>query len=378
MDNLTHALVGVLVAKTRLGARLPHATLAAALAANLPDIDIVAQLYGGGDAYLTDHRGLTHALVGVLALVPLAAGLHWLCVRRAGARFRDALLLAFVTLASHPALDALNSYGIRPFLPFDATWYYGDVVFIVDPWLWLLLGAGVALVGPSSRSGNVALALVGLGTTLALGFYTRDALWTGGWLAALVVLGLARARGFATARPRVVLATTAALASGYVACLACASRSARLEGTEWLARELGPRETRVDDAANPGPLDPRDWRVFVMTQEFVHVVDWRLGRGASAYRRLDRGTDDPLTHRAFAADCTAAWRSFARFPHVARVPSDAGAGAAAGAALHLMDARYQFEPGAFSHVPDARGDEPIWSERVVRFDAAGEIVGCDD
>ena len=27
-------------------------------------------------------------------------------------------------------------------MPFDGTWFYGDSLFIVDPWLWLLLGTG--------------------------------------------------------------------------------------------------------------------------------------------------------------------------------------------------------------------------------------------
>jgi inner membrane protein len=28
-------------------------------------------------------------------------------------------------------------------MPFDRRWYYGDVLFIIDPWLWLVLGAGI-------------------------------------------------------------------------------------------------------------------------------------------------------------------------------------------------------------------------------------------
>lgn len=372
MDNLTHALAGVWLAKTRLGSKLPGASLAAALAANLPDVDVITRLYGGREAYLADHRGVTHALLGVLALAPLAAGAHWQCVRHTAARLRDALALAFAAVGSHVALDALNSYGIRPFLPFDATWYYGDLVFIVDPWLWLLFGAGAALTGPRTRTGSVWLALAGLGTTLALGLFTRDAVWIAGWLAALVAIGFARARGVGTVRPRLMLASTAALACGYVACMARGSHTARLEGTAWLARALAPGETRIDGAANPGPLDPRDWRVFLMTPEFVHVVDWDLGRGAGEYRRLERGKESAWVERALAADCTAAWRSFARFPHAA-VADDA-----AGRAVHLMDARYQVSPGAFAHLPGTRADGPIWSEALVSFDADGTLVGCAD
>ncbi|MEZ5331433.1 MAG: hypothetical protein R2991_05150 [Thermoanaerobaculia bacterium] len=44
-------------------------------------------------------------------------------------------------MATHPALDWLNNYGLRWWMPFDASWSYGDSVFIMDPWLWVLLAA---------------------------------------------------------------------------------------------------------------------------------------------------------------------------------------------------------------------------------------------
>jgi membrane-bound metal-dependent hydrolase YbcI (DUF457 family) len=30
---------------------------------------------------------------------------------------------------SHPALDFLNVYGVRWLMPFDATWFFGDVLY---------------------------------------------------------------------------------------------------------------------------------------------------------------------------------------------------------------------------------------------------------
>ena len=35
----------------------------------------------------------------------------------------------------------MNTYGIRLLAPFSMQWFYGDALFIIDPWLWLLLGA---------------------------------------------------------------------------------------------------------------------------------------------------------------------------------------------------------------------------------------------
>ena len=53
------------------------------------------------------------------------------------------LLLAVLSIVSHPILDTLNTYGVRWLMPFQGDWYYGDTLFIVDPWLWLMLAVGV-------------------------------------------------------------------------------------------------------------------------------------------------------------------------------------------------------------------------------------------
>jgi len=34
---------------------------------------------------------------------------------------------------------------VRLLMPFSNRWFYGDAVFIVDPWLWLILGVGIWL-----------------------------------------------------------------------------------------------------------------------------------------------------------------------------------------------------------------------------------------
>jgi inner membrane protein len=61
------------------------------------------------------------------------------------ASWRELLLLSTVSIVSHPILDTLNTYGVRWLMPFDGRWFYGDAVFIVDPWLWLALAVGVFL-----------------------------------------------------------------------------------------------------------------------------------------------------------------------------------------------------------------------------------------
>ena len=53
------------------------------------------------------------------------------------------LILSWVAVLSHPILDTLNTYGVRWLMPFSEEWFYGDTLFIVDPWVWLVLGIGV-------------------------------------------------------------------------------------------------------------------------------------------------------------------------------------------------------------------------------------------
>ncbi|MEP6743530.1 MAG: metal-dependent hydrolase, partial [bacterium] len=67
MDNLTHSLVGLAAAKAGLEKLSPSATALCILAANSPDADILT-LAGGRWTYLQNHRGITHSLLGTIAL----------------------------------------------------------------------------------------------------------------------------------------------------------------------------------------------------------------------------------------------------------------------------------------------------------------------
>jgi membrane-bound metal-dependent hydrolase YbcI (DUF457 family) len=138
------------------------------IGANLPDVDVLAYLWGPG-ADLAFRRGWTHGVLA-LALWPfLLTGATMLLdgalrrLRRAslpsGVLPGQVLLLSCVSIWSHPALDTLNTYGVRWLMPFSGRWFYGDTLFIVDPWVWLALGLGVALsrFRASTRPARVAL-----------------------------------------------------------------------------------------------------------------------------------------------------------------------------------------------------------------------------
>lgn len=142
MDNLTHSLTGVLLARTGLARGVPFGTALAVGAANFADIDIIAGAKSW-ICYLHYHRGFTHSL----AWLPLAAAAPllpwWLLARRRGPVSRAVWLRAYlVSLAAaftHPLLDLLNVYGIRLWTPFTERWYHLDLLFIVDVWVWAIL-----------------------------------------------------------------------------------------------------------------------------------------------------------------------------------------------------------------------------------------------
>lgn len=178
MDNVCHSLAGAVIAEAAFARRLPRATLLAVVAANIPDADALTYLFASSSTAVAFRRGWTH---GILALplwaVTLAALFAWWARRppraafaappgggggRAGApdeaetpawRTRDFLILAAGAVASHPVLDWMNTYGVRFLMPFSDRWSYGDTLFIVDPVLIVVFGAGWALTRTLRTSG---------------------------------------------------------------------------------------------------------------------------------------------------------------------------------------------------------------------------------
>jgi len=158
MDNLTHSLAGALFGQMGLKRLTGRAMPTLIIAANLPDIDALSTVIGPSS--LAIRRGLTHGPLAMLVLPLLltAAMLAWDRWRplREGPSVRGGalLLLAYVGTLSHPALDWLNSYGIRLLEPFSSRWYAGDTLFIIDLWLWLALIAGIWLSIRRERLGT--------------------------------------------------------------------------------------------------------------------------------------------------------------------------------------------------------------------------------
>src|SRR5688572_28177219 len=149
MDNLAHALVGAAVGRALADRRIPAPALVGMVATNAPDW--AELLYGlpwwSQEEYLRLHRGITHSLVGAIvetaAMVLLIGAGILLWRRRRNARtsavpWGPLTLCIGVAVLSHLYMDWQGSYGLRPFLPWNGTWYYADWVAIVDPFFWLV------------------------------------------------------------------------------------------------------------------------------------------------------------------------------------------------------------------------------------------------
>jgi inner membrane protein len=159
MDNLTHSLAGAILGQMGLKTKTGLAMPTLIIAANIPDIDAVAVLLGGHQ-HLALRRGLTHGPIAMvlLPIILWAAMLAWDRWRPNELRLPVhkgwLLALAFIGTLSHPALDWLNSYGVRLLEPFSSRWFYGDSIFIIDIWIWAALIAGVWMSRRREKRGN--------------------------------------------------------------------------------------------------------------------------------------------------------------------------------------------------------------------------------
>ena len=142
MDNLCHSLVGAALAECGMKKHTAYATPTLIIAANLPDIDVLAIPLGHGIDF---RRGHTHGLVALVILpILLALIMRWWSRRRGaeGFDFRATIALAAVGVATHPFLDGMNTYGVRWLMPFSGRWFSAESLFIIDLFMWGALAAG--------------------------------------------------------------------------------------------------------------------------------------------------------------------------------------------------------------------------------------------
>jgi inner membrane protein len=358
MDNLTHSLVGLTAAKAGLERLSPGATTLCVLAANAPDSDIVVLAFSDRWSFLQHHRGITHAIVGVISLA-IILPLIFYGVDRLWSRYknqppktklRGLLLASFIASATHPFLDWTNNYGIRFFLPWSQKWSYGDFVFIVDPYIWLILGGSVFLLTARSRFLKVIWGIVAAITTFLVVASPRS----GGlpypnliavvWILIIVAFIVLAIKGARERWGQSIAFVAIALVLCYWSALAFAHSRALARGNEEAAKmAIANGETVVRVAAMPRLANPFRWDCVFETDRAMYRFDLGL---------LNDGARDPVRYEkpgpelTEVVDYVAVQRSariflnFARFP-VMKVEDP---GCTTRTLVQLADLRYT-EPG---------------------------------
>ena len=158
MDNITHSVVGLMLARAGLEKTTSHGTAMMVLAANAPDIDAIFW-FSGTETYLQWHRSFPHAIV----FTPLVALLPMLLAR---VRFSwPSFLASLIGVFSHLLLDWTNSYGIPLALPFSWHRFHLDIANVFDVWIWAILLGGVVAMALAPRARR-SLAWTGLSALL--------------------------------------------------------------------------------------------------------------------------------------------------------------------------------------------------------------------
>lgn len=358
MDNFSHALSG-LVAAELIHRSLPHEHEAQSqtrrrrlllttgvLAASFPDLDLVlTPLLPEPIGYLLHHRGHTHTflyaipqalLLAVLLLLPWpAARLLLKQSRAARIGFCLTLVAGFVL---HIGMDYLNSYGVHPFHPLDSRWFYGDMIFIIEPVFWVTLGVPLFV---SLRRRWLGWSLITI-LIAVIGYFTHAGFLDAGSFIFLAALAALLVIVHYASGPRGI----SGLLAGCAACLVFigAQAGASAAGYRMVAELLEvrtPGTTVLDIAMTPYPANPVCWIFasieyagdeYQATRGVVSIMPDRLPAAAcpAPFAQVPDALRDDysaaavlMTHRGDLASLHAlydedcffrAWTRFARIP----------------------------------------------------------------
>jgi len=160
MEPVTHFLTGACLGRAGFNRKTAYATVAAVLAAEAADLDILWGFTGPVEE-LKHHRGITHTFWAVPVIAAVVVGAVWMWQRlrhahdessdlaewlqdpslsqgspRQPVRWGWLYATACLAALTHIALDWTVNYGVRPLFPFNDNWYAGSFMFIAEPVLW--------------------------------------------------------------------------------------------------------------------------------------------------------------------------------------------------------------------------------------------------
>lgn len=301
MENLAHTLLGLSLAKGGLERVTPLATTTLIISSNLPDIDVLGRLEGGAVSYIEHHRGFTHGFVGLAILATVLTLALMFVDRRFRLRrdlFRRPLrpirifLLAYLGGLGHTFMDFTNSYGVRPLRPFSSRWLYGDLAFVVDPWIWLILGSAVVWLTTTDAARTLFWLVIGTFTALVMALALHHPYDASGltvpnsvrvvWFVGLAVVVAGALFRWGRAGERMARYAMFVLALYY--------------GGMWMAHQSAMKQARdslkvegiTSLAVWPTPANPLLWQAVARTSDAVYTSNINL------YNRREEWREQPV------------------------------------------------------------------------------------
>ncbi|MGA8144533.1 MAG: metal-dependent hydrolase [Candidatus Acidiferrales bacterium] len=337
MEPVTHALTSLALA--RAGQKhLPRLGTAMLVVAGVaPDLDYASYL-GGASSFLRFDRTLLHSLPSSALLACAIAGTFWFFTRQRGehlekagaspaarVRFGSAFAICAIGIAGHLLLDVVSGVGVQLFWPFRPRWFALDLLTELDPWVLILLIAGLLL--------PMLFRLVGeeIGERKRRGSGTRGAIVT-----LLLLIAYAGVRGY--------------LHSNAVDLL---------ESRDYHGR------TPLAAGAFPASWSPFEWRGVVSTDNTMEDVDVSLTPG----KEFDPGRSVTSYKPEASAALEAGQRTVTaqRFLKYARFPLASVVRVEDGVRIELRDARFPESDSSAANIlarVDMRGNLRVVSEEI--------------
>ena len=155
MDPFTHALASVALARTRRGILPRFGTAMLVVGGMAPDLDY-ASYFAGAGAFLRFHRTFFHSIPGAAVMTCVVAGAFCFLDKKwkrrtsrklptAPLTFILALAVCAIGSAGHILLDLSSGEGLQLLWPFRLRWSAWSLAANFDPWVLVLLIAGLLI-----------------------------------------------------------------------------------------------------------------------------------------------------------------------------------------------------------------------------------------
>ncbi len=330
MDNITHSLVGVMVAQN-LWKSYSNQSLqtkkvlhvSALLASSFPDLDMLYASITPHLGYLLHHRGHTHTLLGLLPQIAFVFFSIQLFFRFVLNKSLEHQKLIFTNIAIcfllHIVLDYFNSYGVHPFWPIRNHWHYGDSVFIVEP---LYYAALLPLLYHSTHSLTIRMLTCAILPFICMLAFKMQMMSIGHGIFLLALFG------FLTIKPLPNVEKSSLILFFFITLLFFINSS--------MARQkIDPKQNAFDVSIVPMPANPfclqyikgelsSDKQKILYSQGLVDLLSFFSTCKQDQMAHFNEGVWTKETHAIDLLDLTQghekdcwmkAWLKFARFPY---------------------------------------------------------------